>query len=266
MRKALVIATPVICAAGVVLRLLSMTNDSFPHVLLGGQKFSFAALLSIIALVFAIVVMILTRKENGGETTAPKSAGVVLFAAAIALGFDAVQKVLENALSDAELDLFALLLGLFEFVSAVVIVVFACQIFTGFDFKYRLSLLLALIPLIWMLVKLSYEFLGYTRVANISDHYFHVLMTASTVMFLLYFFKSTAKGFTASTAPVVGLSLPAALFSCMTVIPNTIDALTSEDVSFFEAVSGFDFACLLIAVFAVLVSAKLAFAQKGAND
>ena len=201
MRKALVIATPVICAAGVVLRLLSMTNDSFPHVLLGGQKFSFAALLSIIALVFAIVVMILTRKENGGETTAPKSAGVVLFAAAIALGFDAVQKVLENALSDAELDLFALLLGLFEFVSAVVIVVFACQIFTGFDFKYRLSLLLALIPLIWMLVKLSYEFLGYTRVANISDHYFHVLMTASTVMFLLYFFKSTAKGWNSSWPP-----------------------------------------------------------------
>ena len=146
------------------------------------------------------------------------------------------------------------------------IVIFACQIFTGFDFKYKLSLLLALIPLIWMLVKLSYEFLGYTRVANISDHYFHVLMTASTVMFLLYFFKSTAKGFTASTAPVVGLSLPAALFSCMTVIPNTIDALTSEGVSFFDAVSGFDFACLLIAVFAALVSAKLAFAQKDAND
>ena len=89
MRKTLVIATPVICAAGVVLRLLSMKVESFPYVLLGGQKFSFAALLSIFALIFAIVVMILTRKENGGETTAPRSAGAVLFAAAIALGFDA---------------------------------------------------------------------------------------------------------------------------------------------------------------------------------
>lgn len=266
MRKALVIATPVICAAGVVLRLLSMKVESFPYVLLGGQKFSFAALLSIFALIFAIVVMILTRKENGGETTAPRSAGAVLFAAAIALGFDAVQKVLENVLSDNALDVFAMLLGFFEFVSAVIIVVFACQIFTGFDFKYRLSLLLALIPLVWLLVKLSYEFLGYTRVANISDHYFHVLMTAGTVMFLLYFFKSTARGFTSSTASVVGLSLPAALFSTMTVIPNIIDALTNEDVAFFDAVSGFDFACLLVAVFAVIVSAKLAFGQKEAND
>ena len=266
MRKALVISTPIICAAGVVLRLLSMKNESFPHVVIGGQKFTLAALLSILTLIFAIVVMILTRKENGGETTAPKYAGAVLFAAAIALGFDAVQKVLENLLSGGNSDVFAILLGVFEFISAVIIVVFACQIFTGFDFKYRLSLLLALVPLIWLLVKLSYEFLGYTRVANISDHYFHVLMTASTVMFLLYYFKSTAKGFTASTASVVGLSLPAALFSCMTVIPNCVDALTGEDVSFFDAVSGFDFACLLIAVFAVMVAAKLAFAQKNAND
>jgi len=262
MRKALVIATPVICAAGVVLRLLSMKNESFPYVVIGGQKFSFAALLSILTLIFAIVVMLLTRKENGGETTAPKYAGAVLFAAAIALGFDAVMRVVENVTSDAV----AVLIGVFEFISAAVIVVFACQIFTGFDFKYRLSLLLALIPLIWLLVKLSYEFLGYTRVANISDHYFHVLMTASTVMFLLYYFKSTAKGFTASTASVVGLSLPAALFSCMTVIPNCVDALTNEEVSFFDAVSGFDVSCLLIAVFAVMVSAKLAFAQKNAND
>ena len=266
MRKSLVIATPVICAAGTVLRLLSLKNPSFPHVVIAGQEFSFAALLSILALIFAIVVMVFTRKENGGETTAPKSAGAVLFAAAIALGFDAVQRVLENVLSSADADAFAVILGVFEFVSAVIIVVFACQIFTGFDFKYRLSLLLALIPLIWLLFKLSYEFLGYTRVANISDHYFHVLMTASTVMFLLYFFKSTAKGFTASTASVVGLSLPAALFSCMTVIPNTIVALTDKEVSFFDAVSGFDFACLLVAVFAVIVSAKLAFAQKNAND
>ncbi len=266
MRKALVIATPVFCVTGTLLRLLSLKNAAFPHVLLGGQKFSFAALVSILAIIFAIVVMIMTRKENGGETIAPKAAGAVLFAAAIALGFDAVQKVLENVLSEAEFDLFALLLGLFEFVSAVIIVVFACQIFTGFDFKYRLSLLLALIPLIWLLVKLAYEFLGYTRVANISDHYFHVLMTASTVMFLLYFFKSTAKGFTSSTAAVVGLSLPAALFSCMTVIPNFVDALTAEGVSFFDAVSGFDFACLLIAAFAVIVSAKLAFSQSNAND
>lgn len=266
MRKALVIATPVFCVAGTVLRLLSLKSASFPHVLLGGQKFSFAALVSVLAIVFAIVVMFMTRKENGGETTAPKAAGAVLFAAAIALGFDAVQKVLENILSDADLDAFALLLGIFEFVSAVIIVVFACQIFTGFDFKYKLSLLLALVPLIWLLVKLAYEFLGYTRVANISDHYFHVLMTASTVMFLLYFFKSTARGFTASTAAAVGLSLPAALFSCMTVIPNFIDALTAEDVSFFDAVSGFDFACLLVAVFAVMVSARLAFSQRSAND
>ena len=265
MRKALVIATPVICAAGTVLRLLSMNSDSFPHVVIGGQIFSFAALLSILALIFAIVVMIFTRKENGGETTAPKYAGAVLFAAAIAFGVDSVQRVLETVLANS-VDLFALLLGIFEFVSAVIIVVFACQIFTGFDFKYKLSLLLALIPLIWLLFKLSYEFLGYTRMANISDHYFHVLMTASTVMFLLYFFKSTAKGFTASTASVVGLSLPAALFSCMTVIPDAIGALTEEDVAFFDAVSGFDFACLLIAVFAVMIAAKLAFAQRGAND
>ena len=265
MRKALVIATPVFCVAGVVLRLLSMKNEAFPYVMIGGQKFSFAALLSILALIFAIVVMILTRKENGGETTAPKSAGVVLFAAAIALGFDAVQRVLETALSGS-VDVFVLLLGLFEFVSAVVIVVFACQIFTSFDFKYRLSLLLALIPLIWLLVKLAYEFLGYTRVANISDHYFHVLMTASTVMFLLYYFKSTANGFTTSTAAVTGLSLPAALFSFMTVIPNAVDAIGDEEVAFFDVVSGFDIACLLVSVFAVIVSAKLAFAQRKVND
>lgn len=265
MRKALVTATPVICLAGTVLRLLSMNNESFPHVLIGGQKFSFAALLSILAMIFAIVVMILTRKDNGGETTAPKYAGAVLFAAAIAFGVDSVQRVLESVLSQS-VDIFALLLGVFEFVSAVIIVVFACQIFTGFDFKYKLSLLLALIPLIWLLFKLSYEFLGYTRVANISDHYFHVLMTASTVMFLLYFFKSTAKGFTASTASVVGLSLPAALFSCMTVIPNAVSALGDEEVAFFDAVSGFDFACLLIAVFAVMIAAKLSFAQRNAND
>lgn len=265
MRKALVIATPVVCAAGIALRLLSMKNESFPYVVIGGQKFSFAALLSILALIFAIVVMIVTRKENGGEETAPKGAGAVLFASAIALGIDAVLRVVEN-ISGSSADAFAVLLGLFEFVSAVIIVVFACQIFTGFDFKYRLSLLLALIPLIWLLVKLSYEFLGYTRVANISDHYFHVLMTASTVMFLLYYFKSNAKDFTASTASVVGLSLPAALFSCMTVIPNCVDALTNDEVSFFSAVSGFDIACLLISVFAVMISAKLSFAQKNAND
>ena len=265
MRKSLVIATPVICTVGIILRLLSMKNESFPYVVIGGQKFSFAAVLSILTLIFTIVVMIATRKDNGGETTVPKSAGAVLFASAIALGIDAVLRVIENV-SGSNSDAFAVLLGLFEFVSAIVIVVFACQIYTGFDFKYKFSLLLALIPLIWLLVKLSYEFLGYTRVANISDHYFHVLMTASTVMFLLYYFKSTAKGFTSSTASVVGLSLPAALFSCMTVIPNCIDALTNEDVSFSSAVSGFDFSCLLIAVFAVIVSAKLAFAQKNAND
>ncbi len=266
MRKALVISTPVFCAAGTVLRLLSLRDISFPHIMIGGQKFTFAALLSILALVFAVVVTIMTRKENGGETVAPKPAGAVLFAAAIALGFDAVQKVLENLLSDASADAFAVLLGVFEFVSAIVVVVFACQIFTGFDFKYRLSLLLALIPLVWLLVKLAYEFLGYTRVANISDHYYHVLMTASTVMFLLYYFKSTAKGFAASAASVVGLSLPAAMFSCMTVIPSFIDALTGEGAYFFDAVTGFDFACLLTAVFAVIVSAKLAFAQKNAID
>ena len=62
------------------------------------------------------------------------------------------------------------------------------------------------------------------------------------------------------------LSLPAAMFSCMTVIPSFVDALTDEGVYFFDAVSGFDFACLLIAAFAVIVSAKLAFAQKNAND
>ena len=266
MRKALVIATPVFCVAGTVLRLLSLRNDSFPHIMIGGQEFTFAALLSILALIFAVVVMIVTRKENSSETVAPKSAGAVLFAAAIALGFDAVQKVLENLLSAASADAFAILIGLFEFVSAIIVVVFACQIFTGFDFKYKLSLLLALIPLIWLLVKLAYEFLGYTRVANISDHYYHVLMTASTVMFLLYYFKSTAKGFSASTASVVGLSLPAAMFSCMTVIPSFADALTGEGVYFFDVVTGFDFACLLIAVFAVIVSVKLAFAKKNLND
>ena len=266
MRKSLVIATPVFCVAGTVLRLLSLSDDSFPHVMLGGQKFTFAALISILAIVFAVVVMILTRKDNGGETVAPKASGAVLFAAAIAFGFDAVQKVLENVLSDAPFDAFALLLGVFEFISAIVIVIFACQIFTGFDFKYKLSLLLALIPLIWLLVKLAYEFLGYTRVANISAHYYHVLMTASTVMFLLYYFKSTAKGFAASAASVAGLSLPAAMFSCMTVIPSFIDALTGEVAYFFDAVTGFDFACLLTAVFAVIVSAKLAFAQKNAMD
>lgn len=215
MRKTLVIATPIFCMAGTALRILSSKYPAASGAVVVGQKLSFVAMLSVLAVIFMLVVLICTRKQRHAEAAAPKTAGVFMFAAAVALGFDSVMKTLENVMSEIKIDVFPLILSISEFISAIILVVFSCMILTGFDFKYEKSLLLSLVPLIWLLVKLSYEFLGYTRVANISSHYFHMLMSASTVMFLLYYFKSSAKNFSEGAGSVIVLSLPSVLFSFM---------------------------------------------------
>ena len=262
MKKALVILTPIFCAAGIALRILFPETEEANGMVLGGQHFSYVALLSIFALLFALVTFIFSHKQKATEMHIGKTAGIVLFIAAVAVGFDALVNLIENITSEVGIDIFPVCLSALEFISAIILVIFACSILTGFDFKYEKSLIFALIPLLWLLIKLSYEFLGYTRVANITEHYFPMLMSAGTVMFLLYYFKSAAKGFSASASTVICLSLPAAFFSFVTVVPSVIKVFNETDISFLDAVTGFDIACLLIGLFAFITSIKLAFSDK----
>ena len=261
MRKILVILTPVLCAAGIALRILFPGAED-AGATLGGQHLSYVAMLSLLVMVFALVTFIVTHKQKTSEIHIGKPAGIILFIAAVAVGFDALIGLIENFTSEIGIDVFPLCLNALEFISAIILVVFACTILTGFDFKYEKSLIFALIPLFWLLIKLSYEFLGYTRVANISDHYFPMLMTAGTVMFLLYYFKSAANKFSVSAGTVICLSLPAAFFSFTAVVPSAVKVLRETDASFLEAVTGFDIACLLIGIFAFVTAIKLAFAKE----
>ncbi len=258
MRKALVISTPLVSAVGVLLQILLGGTNALSF---GNTSLTYTALLSIAAIIFSITVMLTSRKAGCNVSTSPKASGIILFIASLALGFDAIQGFLTNITSKTSSGAFPLLICGFEFVSAIVIVIFACKIFLSFELKHEKSLLLALIPIIWLLFKLAYEFLGYTRVANISAHYYHVLMTASTLLYLLYFFKSTSDGFKTSVNPVICLTLPLAFFSLVTVIPNLSSAISTSE-SLLDAISGFDIYCLLIAVFAYTNAFNLTFSNK----
>jgi len=263
MRKALVISTPLFCIAGVLLEILS--SDSFGKISLGNTVLTFTAILSIIAILFTVAVLSVTRKQIGSSMIPSKTSGVLLFVASLALGFDAFQGFLTALTSENHSGLFPILITVFEFISAIIIVIFACKIFLNFELKYEKSLLLSLIPTIWLLVKLAYEFLGYTRVADISAHYYHVLMTSSTLMYLLYYFKSASGGFITSVAPVVSLTLPISLFSTVTVIPSVARAI-NESTSVLDVISGFDVYCLILAVFAYTTSLKLVFLNRNIEE
>ncbi len=260
MRKALIILTPIFCIAGVLLEIFSSSIGGFDSIALGNTVLTYTAILSILALLLTVVTVILTRKQGGSEATPSKLSGIILFIASLALGFDAFHNLLTAFTSENHSGVFPIIISVFEFISAIIIVIFACKIFLNFELKYEKSLILALVPSAWLLVKLAYEFLGYTRVADISSHYYHVLMTASALMYLLYYFKSASDGFKTSLAPVICFTLPIALFSLVTVVPSLVTAI-SESSSIIDSISGFDIFCLLLAVFSYVTSLKLTFSS-----
>lgn len=264
MRKALVISTPIIGILGIVLQVFSDSIPGSNSLSIGNTVFSYTAILSILVLLFTVAAMIVTRKENASGASVFKTSGIILFIAALALGLDAFQNVLLTLTSGDGISFFPFAVSIFEFISAIVIVVFSCKIFLNFELKHDKSLLLAIIPVIWLLIKLAYEFLGYTRVADISAHYYHVLMTSTTLMYLLYYFKSASNGFTSSVYPVVCLTLPLCFFSLVTVIPTFVNAISLSE-SVFDAISGFDIFCLLIGVFAFITSINLVSSKNTAK-
>lgn len=263
MRKALIIITPIVTIATVVLHTLQIlfgTDDK------GFQIKGFYAtlpliLIIIVSVIFSFVVMFATKNKNQSEKLTPRFSGIIFFISSVLFGIDAFKTSFENITSGNPIDVFPLILSVLEFLAAIILVVFACRMIMSFDFKFEKSLLLAIVPLVWLLVKLAYEFLSYTTVANISSYYYHVLMTASVLMFLLYYFKSTASNFYLSEASVIGFTLPVMMFSFTAIIPTAIDTFTNGK-NIFETVTFFDLSCLFIAVFAYCVSIKLTFSTK----
>lgn len=266
MRKSLIILTPIVTLATVILHTLQLLNgidtNGFPI------KGYFASIplivLVVISVLFSFVVMFVTKNKKQSEKIIPKYCGIIFFIAAVFFGIDGFKYILDFFKSNDSINVFLFVLAIFELISALILVVFSCRILMVFNFKFEKSLFLAMIPLIWLLIRLAYEFLSYTTVANISSYYYHVLMTASVLMFLLYFFKSIASNFYLSESSVIGFSLPVVMFSFTAIIPSIIKAIIDGN-NILTSVSFFDFSCLIISIFAYLVTIELTFNRKNIN-
>ncbi len=102
--------------------------------------------------------------------------------------------------------------------------------------KIKTPAVLALSPVIWSCVRLAYSFMGFTSIANMSEHLFDVMMLVFTTLFFYYFARYLSDmDRQKAVNKLFAFGSPAVIFCFLCTIPRYIRLMveTNEDANFF---------------------------------